>query len=181
MRVQELTAVGFQNAHGLDRRERKRRPPSVDDDIPVAAVDGGDHLFWSHGVRESAGEVEVDGIVAKEGRAHDDSAGAVCEHLRSALDAPDAAAHAAGKSGADRGDELAIVALALGRIQVDELYSREAREAGDPRFRVGCFDGEFLALHELDDVTVLEVDGGNQHAGLETNRDVMVAQVLLQL
>ena len=117
----------------------------------------------------------------KEGRAHDDSAGAVCEHLRSALDAPDAAAHAAGKSGADRGDELAIVALALGRIQVDELYSREAREAGDPRFRVGCFDGEFLALHELDDVTVLEVDGGNQHAGLETNRDVMVAQVLLQL
>ena len=70
----------------------------------------------------------------------------------------DAAADPAWQHAADVRDERVVVARPLRRVQVDQLHLRAAAEPGDPPVDVAGFDGEPLALHELDDPAPLEID-----------------------
>ena len=113
---------------------------------------------------QRAREVEVDGAVAKQRRADDHRVRAGGEHRLRALDAADPAADAAGQPA--RRSTATIAALSprpLRGIEVDQLHARKARELLDPRLGIRRLDRERLALDELDDVAVLEVDRGNQH------------------
>ena len=57
-----------------------------------------------------------------------------------------------------------VVAAPMRGVEIDQLHARKARELARSRLGIGGFDRELLALHELDDVAVLEIDRGNQHA-----------------
>ena len=85
------------------------------------------------------------------------------EHGLGSLDAADAAADAAGKTAADVLDHSQVVAVALGRVEVDQLHSRKARKLRNPRFRAGRLDRELLALYQLDDVATLQINRGDEH------------------
>ena len=49
------------------------------------------------------------------------------------------------------------------RIEIDELHAGKGRKLLDPRVDVLRLDGKFFTLDELNDATVLEVDGWDQH------------------
>ena len=83
------------------------------------------------------------------------------QHRPRAVDAPDAAADPAGEPCADRVDQRGVVPLTLCGVEVYELDPWEAGELENPRLGVRRFDGELLALHELNDVAALEVDRGD--------------------
>jgi len=63
----------------------------------------------------------------------------------------------------DFAHEGEVIAQAHGRVEIDDLHFRERREAPHPAEHVGVFDGEPLALHELNHGAVLEVDGRDEH------------------
>ena len=135
----------------------------MNDDAPAAAVHGGDDALAPDRLSQGARECRVDDTVSKERRARDDGVRAERNDLACALHAADPAADAAGKPAADGLHERAIVAPSACRIEIDELNAREARELRDPRLGIGLFDSQALALHQLYDMAVLEVDGRNQH------------------
>src|SRR6266540_1274137 len=85
------------------------------------------------------------------------------EHRVGAIDAPDAAADPAGQPAADVGDHRAVVAASARGVEVDQLHARKSREPCDPRLRARGFDGEPFALYELNDVALLQIDGGYKH------------------
>ena len=127
-------------------------------DESATAVDGGDDLVGADGVGECAREGDVDRAVAEERGAGDDGVRSGREHVLRALDAANTAADAAGQPPADGRDHRRVVAASTRGVEVDQLDARKAGEALDPRLGVGRFDGEPLALHELHDVAVLEID-----------------------
>ena len=75
-----------------------------------------------------------------------------------ARDRADAAADAARQRARDPAHDREVVALAHGGVQVDDLHLRKVGEPADPGEDVVVRDGEPLALHELHDGAVLEVD-----------------------
>ena len=77
---------------------------------------------------------------------------------------PDAAADAARSRRADVAHERVVAAGADGGVEIDQLQLRERARSGDPLVEVGVFEREPLALDELDDLAVAEIDRGNQHA-----------------
>src|SRR5262245_7257540 len=83
-----------------------------------------------------------------------------------AFDAANAAADAAGQTRADGGRHRTVVAASASGVEIDQLHTRKGGEALDPRFGVSAFDSQFFALHQLDDVAVLEVDGWDEHGRL---------------
>ena len=127
-------------------------------DKPAAAVHGSDDLVGPDRLGECASEGHINLSVAEERGAGDHRVRAGGEHLLRTRDAPNPAADAAGQPPADRRDHGGVVAAASCGVQVDQLDARKAGEALDPRLRIGSFDGEALALHQLDDVAVLEID-----------------------
>ena len=81
-----------------------------------------------------------------------------------ALDGADAAADAAGQAQPAIWRTIARLSPVAHRgIEVDHLHLREAFEATHPRENVVVADGEVLALYELDDGAVLQIDCGDQH------------------
>jgi hypothetical protein len=60
-------------------------------------------------------------------------------------------------------NEPVVAAGANRGVEVDQLQLRERREAADPRVEVGVFEGETLALDELNHFAAAEVDGGDEH------------------
>src|SRR5690349_949767 len=85
------------------------------------------------------------------------------EHTLRLLDAADAAAHAAGESSTHLTHERRVLATSARRVEVNQLHTRERRELLDPRLGVRHFDGELLALNQLDDMAILQIDGGDEH------------------
>ena len=75
----------------------------------------------------------------------------------------DAAADAARQCRGDLPHDREVVAGAHGGVEIDDLHLRETFEPPHPAEHVIVSDGEPLALHELDDGAVLEIDRGNQH------------------
>src|SRR5581483_10256625 len=63
-------------------------------------------------------------------------------------------------------DQLAVVALPHGRIEIDELHQRILREPLDPVIKIVEAELEFFALDKLDDLAAHEVDGRNQHEAI---------------
>ena len=63
-----------------------------------------------------------------------------------------------------RATSASLSPVPLGRVEIDQLHLRRGREPRDPRIDVVGLDREPLALHELDDLAALEIDGGNQHS-----------------
>ena len=77
------------------------------------------------------------------------------ENVLRAFDGADAAADAARERAAIRRTMAQVVALAHGRVEIDDLHLGEALEALHPLEHVVVADGEPLALHELHDRAVL--------------------------
>jgi hypothetical protein len=63
----------------------------------------------------------------------------------------------------DVSHEREVVAGAHRCVEIDDLHLLEALEAAHPLLHVGVADGEALALHELHDGAVFEIDRWNQH------------------
>ena len=57
--VEELAAERLERADRLDRGQRQRRLPAVNDDLAAAAVDGGDDALAADGVGQRLREREI--------------------------------------------------------------------------------------------------------------------------
>ena len=108
-------------------------------------------------------ELEVRLSAAKERRADDDLQRAAVEQRGRAVDGANAAADAAGQPAADRRDERAVVAGVLRGVEIDQLDLREPLELPHPPVHVVGGDGEPFALHQLHDLSALEIDRWNEH------------------
>ena len=96
-------------------------------------------------------------------RADDDVGGAGVEQLARPRRRAHAAADPARQRRGDVAHQRVVVAQRHRRIEVDQLDHREAAEAVNPAVHVGGFQGQRLALDELDDPPALEIDRRNQH------------------
>ena len=83
-----------------------------------------------------------------------------------ALDGADAAADAARQRAGDLAHEREVVADAHRGVEIDDLHLGKALEPPHPAEHVVVPDREPLALNELHDGAVLEIDGGNQHGAV---------------
>ena len=161
VRVEELRAERFERTHRVDRREWQGSLPTVNHDPPTAAVHGRDNTFDTHGLRERTRKRCIDGTVSKERRTGDDGVCAESDDLARTLDAADATADAAREPATNRLHQRAIVAPSSCRVEIDQLHARKRGELDDPRLGIRRLDCQSLALNELYDMPVLEVDGGN--------------------
>ena len=166
MGVEELAAIRLERVDRLEGGQRQRGLPAVDDHMAALAVDRGNDSFDADGVGQPLREVEVGPSRLEERRADDHLLGAGAEDVLGPLDGADAAAHPARQRCRDLSHERQVVARAHGRVQIDHLHLGEARELLDPGKHVGVADGEPLALNELNDRAVLEIDGRNQHVSV---------------
>ena len=179
--VEELAAVRLERADGLERGQRQGGLPAVDDDVAALAVDRGDHALDADGVGEPLREVEVGPSVLEQRRAGDDLLGAGGEDILRPLDGADAAADPAGQRAAiwRTSARLSPAPIAASRSITCTLGKRANRftQANTSASRIG----EPLALHELDDRAVLEIDDGNQHVSCQSRTGMPCgAQVLFQ-
>jgi hypothetical protein len=69
-----------------------------------------------------------------------------------------AAADLAGQAFQNLRDQRTIIALAFGGIEVDQLHQRERGKAFAPAIEVGGLVGLGFALHELDNLSVHQID-----------------------
>jgi len=149
---------------GLLRRQRQRRFPSVNHYVSAAAVDGGDDALTTDRVGERRGEVDVRTAVLEQRGPGDDLMRAGGEDVLRARDRANAAADAAREDTRDLPDEREIVARRHRAVEVDHLHFREPLEPPHPPEDVIVADREALALHELDDGAVFEIDGWDEHS-----------------
>ena len=161
--VEELTAERLQGADGIHGPDGEDRLPAVNRDVAAPAVHRGNDLLGADRVGQLLRELEVGLAVLEERRPGDDLPGARRQHVARAFDRADAAADAARQGARDLADDVEVVALAHGGVQVDHLHLREALEPPHPAKDVLVPDGEALALHELHDGAVLQIDRRNQH------------------
>ena len=131
--------------------------------LAAAAVHRRDHAVGADRVSKRFREVDVGTSIPEERRPGDDLAGAGGQDVLRARDRPHASAHAARQRSGDLPDEVEVVARTHRGIQVDDLHLRALLEPLHPAKHVVVPDRETLALHELDDGTVFEIDGRNQH------------------
>ena len=115
------------------------------------------------GVAAFGGGCPLGGGCAEETGAIDDAFGAGVEQGLAVGCGLEASADLAGQALADHLDEGAVVALAHGGVEVDELDERVGREAVDPVLEVVEGELEGFALDELDDTAAHEVDGRDEH------------------
>ena len=66
----------------------------------------------------------------------------------------------------DLRDQRGIVALAHGRVEVDQLHQRKTRELLNPVFKIVEREAQLFALHKLNDAAAQQIDGRNQHGNL---------------
>jgi len=136
----------------------------VDDEAAAPRIHRGDHLLASDGVAHPGGERQVDVTFLEERGTEDDLARAGVDHLARAVHRPDPSADTAGALRRHTANQVVVVAGRHRSIEVDELDHREVLEAADPAEDVGAFDGDPVALDELDDFAAFQVDAGNEHA-----------------
>ena len=105
-------------------------------------------------------------VLGKQRRADNDAPGAGVEHLTRALDGVDASAGLARQALRDLRDQRGVIALAHGRIEIDELHEGIARELLDPVFEVVERQTQLFALHKLNNAAAEQIDGRNQHGNL---------------
>ena len=74
-----------------------------------------------------------------------------------------AAADLTGKRAAEPAHERVVAAAAHRGVQIDHLHQRKSGESRDPSVEIVRLEHEPLALLELDDAAVHEIDRGNQH------------------
>ena len=133
------------------------------DDAPAFAVDGADEAIHADGVGKPLRARDVGDTVLEERRSDDHFLGADRAELDRALGRADAAADLAGQPRADVANQVIVRARAHRGVEVDDVDAGKPGEPLDPVVEIGCFDGELLALDELDDLAALEIDGWNQH------------------
>src|SRR5262249_8880637 len=138
----------------------------VNHDVPSATVDGGDHLVCTDRVRELLRKVEIRLAVLEEGGTRDDLPGPSRENFAGASGRANAAANAAREPRSNVPAERQVMPGTHGCVEIDHLPLRKAFEPLHPLLDVLVSDGELLALHQLNDGAVFEVDRGNQHEGL---------------
>ena len=161
--IEKLVAVRLEDSHRLDGGQWERRLPAVDHDSAAAAVDCSDDTLAADRIAQRLGEREIRFTVPEQGRPGDDLARTALEQLLRAFGRPHAAANPAGQRACDLAHERQVVAAAHRRIEVDHLHFREMLEPPHPPEHVVVADCEALALYELHDGAILEIDGGNQH------------------
>ena len=103
---------------------------------------------------------------AEECRADNHPLDARAEHRLRLGYRSDATADLRGQPLGDLEDQRAIVSLAHGRVQIDQLHQRIFLEAADPIFEVVEGQLQFFAAHQLHDAPAHEIDGWNQHGSL---------------
>ena len=131
--------------------------------LAAAAVDGGDDAFGADGVGQRLANSRSGRAVLEQRRAGDDCC------------APAASSPARARPCGCRRRRGTTARAAIWRtsarlsprahrgVEIDDLHLRKAREPAHPREDVVVADREPLALHELHDGAVLEIDGRNQH------------------
>ena len=167
MRVEELAAEGLEGPDGIECRQRQRGFPPVDDYLAISTVDGSNDPLEAYGISQASGKDKIRTATLEEGRPRDDLLGARRQKVFGPRDAPNPAAHAARQPARDLTHERHIVPDAHRRIEVDDLHLREALEAPHPAKHILVSQGEPFALNELDDRTVLQINGWNEHCGRE--------------
>ena len=104
VRVEKLADIGIEHLDRVNRADRERRLPAVDDDLPGAGVDRGDHAVQSDGLGQRPGEIQLherrpllgsSTPRVEERGADDDRPGAGGDEILRAADRSDAAADAA--------------------------------------------------------------------------------------
>ena len=156
--------VRRERADGVDRADRNRRLPPMNDDLPAAAVDGRDEWFLAEGGCEGLRLIDAYATGVEQRAPDDDASRAVVQPRARSVDRSDAAADLTRQRTADSADERVIPALTHRRVEIDHLHHRIRRELVDPRLHVVGLEREPFALHELHDAAVHEIDRRNQHA-----------------
>ena len=179
MGVEEGGAVVFEPGHGFFGGQVDGIFPAFYSDAAVPGIDAEDELFFAQCFAKTLCEVEIEdrvaltvsiGVATEEGGTVDDPLRAEVEHALTVCSGAQAAAHLTGKPASELFDERLIGALPQGGIKVDELYQRVLAEALDPVIEVVKGELELFALDELDDLTVHEVDGWDEHVFMVATR-----------
>ena len=154
--VEEGGAGVFKPGDGFFGSEVNGVLPAFDGYFAGFGVDTEDECFFAESALEVFGEFEADEFVAADLAGHGcaEEAGAVDETFGSGIEEGaavacgfEASSNLAGETLADHLDEGAVVALAHGGVEVDELDDGVLGEAVDPVFEV--VEGE-LQLFTLD-------------------------------
>ena len=133
------------------------------DDPSALAVDRADHAIDADGVGKPLRARTIGDAVLEQRRADDHFLRADRAQLGRALGRTDAAADLAGQARADLANQMIVRARVHGGVEVDDVDPAKPGETLDPVVEIRRFDGELLALNELDDLAALEIDGWNQH------------------
>src|SRR5688500_10140586 len=164
MRVQELAAVRLERAHGIHGGRSGRCFPAVRHHAPAFAVDGTYDAIHANGVGESLRIRGIRDATAEQRRSDDHLSGAHAAKLDRALWRTDASADLTGQARAYLADKMIVRARIHGRVQVDDVDAPKSGEAPNPVVQIGGFDGELLALNQLDDFAAFKIDRRNEHA-----------------
>jgi hypothetical protein len=98
--------------------------------------------------------------------ADDDALCAGVENLLRALDGVDAAASLNRQPLGDLRYKGGVIALAHGRVEVDQLDQRELGKLFNPVFEIVEGETQLFALHKLNNLAAQQIDGRNQHGSL---------------
>src|SRR5580698_425175 len=127
MRIKKRRGVGFELRNRIVGRDLHLRFPAFHCDAAAFGVDTRDHTVRAHSISQLPGESGVHRtLLRKERGADNDASSARIEHLSRALDRMNAAAGLARQPLGNLLDERGVVALAHGRIQVNELHKRKS-------------------------------------------------------
>ena len=136
MRIEELTAIGFECTGRLGCCDVHCFGPSPDHDAPTLAIDGGNDPLWTHRIGERLSEYQVRLAVAEQRRADDDGQCSIVEHFSRAFDRTNATADTRGEPRRDLSHQRIVGAAAHRRVEINQLDLWESREACHPAVEV---------------------------------------------
>ena len=170
--AQKTGAIRREFSEDFTRIDGESGTPAVGDDATFRGVESDDEVLFADGGSKAFKEGKVGASVFKGGAADNDvSYSELDERLcpcHGADTSTDSHFHAESpvSFGRQLADETVVVSLAHGSVEIDHMEPFITREAVEKAHDVG--NGEFAAaaVDELDGLTILQVDTGNQHASL---------------
>jgi len=158
-------AVRLELGQCFARVEGQDGAPTVDGDQPAERVHGKHDLLARHGAHQLAEKLLVDARRRKCRAPHDDSMRADAEGFDCALDASDAAAHAARLAGTKLAHDVRLSWAAERGVQVNHLKLRIIRKLFKDGERVGKLERllVFAPLNELHDFPAHQVYARDNH------------------
>src|ERR1700730_11026341 len=167
--TQDPGAEGFELRHHCLCLKRDARAPAVNGDVSPGSVERDDDLFSADFFCELPQESGVYFSAAESGASNNDLARAPSGNFLGARNSSNPAAHAHfhaeifSRTGAEVAHEFVILAFLHGGIEVDDVqpgisfeFLQEAEDVGDSKL-------ELPPVNQLNRLSVLQIDAGNQH------------------